>query len=47
MGIKCGCGKKAGQKGYGMGPNRTKKVAKKSAKKKVVKRGIFNNKRGM
>jgi len=24
-----------------------KKVAKKSAKKKVVKRGIFNNKRGM
>jgi hypothetical protein len=24
-----------------------KKIAKKSAKKKVVKRGIFNNKRGM
>jgi ribosomal protein L18 len=24
-----------------------KKVAKKSAKKKIVKRGIFNNKRGM
>ncbi len=42
MCIKCGCGKKAGQAGYGMGPT----GAKKPAKKKTVKRGIFNNKRG-
>jgi hypothetical protein len=36
MCIKCGCGKKAGQKGYGMGPAKAVKkvVAKKMGKKK-------------
>jgi hypothetical protein len=39
MCIKCGCGKKKGEKGFGMGPmggmrKAAKKVAKKIAKKK-------------
>ena len=40
MCIKCGCGKKKGEKGFGMGPmaagmkKTVKKVAKKMAKKK-------------
>lgn len=39
MCIKCGCGKKKGEKGFGMGPagaskKATKRVAKKIAKKK-------------
>lgn len=40
MCIKCGCGKKMGQPGYGMGPKAkapVKRVAKKTAKKKMVK----------
>jgi len=39
MCVKCGCGKKMGQPGYGMGPKAktpVKRVAKK-AKKKMVK----------
>ena len=39
MCVKCGCGKKAGQAGYGMGPAKsTKRVAKKAVAKKVVKK---------
>jgi hypothetical protein len=39
MCVKCGCGKKKGEKGFGMGPmgamkKTAKKVAKKIAKKK-------------
>jgi hypothetical protein len=35
MCIKCGCGKKKGEKGFGMGPMKktVKKVVKKMAKK--------------
>jgi hypothetical protein len=44
MCIKCGCGKKAGQPGYGMGPKGTKKTTKKTTKKKTAKRGLFGGK---
>ena len=37
MCIKCGCGKKIGQAGYGMGPN-AKAPMKRVAKKAVVKK---------
>ena len=43
MCIKCGCGKKAGQPGYGMGPKGSKKTTKKAAKK-TVRRGLFGAK---
>jgi hypothetical protein len=36
MCIKCGCGKKKGQAGYGMGPTRTAKKAVPA--KKIVKK---------
>lgn len=44
MCIKCGCGKKKGEKGFGMGPMGAKKPVKKSAKKKPAKRGLFGGK---
>ena len=37
MCIKCGCGKKMGQPGYGMGPKANAPV-KRVAKKAVIKR---------
>jgi hypothetical protein len=45
MCIKCGCGKKKGQKGYGMGPKKSaykmgEKMESKSMKMKETKMGM-------
>ena len=37
MCMKCGCGKKAGQKGYGMGPAK-KMAAKPTSKSSMMKK---------
>jgi hypothetical protein len=46
MCIKCGCGKKAGQPGYGMGKPNAKSPVKKVAKR-VAKKSSMVRKKGM
>jgi hypothetical protein len=46
MCIKCGCGKKMGQPGYGMGKAGAKTPVKKVAKR-VAKKATMTRKRGM
>ena len=46
MCIKCGCGKKAGQPGYGMGKAGMKTSVKKAAKR-VAKKSSMVRKKGM
>jgi hypothetical protein len=46
MCIKCGCGKKMGQPGYGMGKAGAKTPVKKVTKR-VAKKATITRKRGM
>jgi hypothetical protein len=46
MCIKCGCGKKAGQPGYGMGKPKTRTPVKNTAKR-VAKKQTMVRKKGM
>lgn len=47
MCIKCGCGKKMGQAGYGMGKAGMKAPVKKAAAKRVAKKAAVVRKKGM